>query len=393
MPMLPPAPANAGLAVVTGATGGVGSEVCRGLAARGFDVVVAARDAAKAADLVSEISAAGGKASFAPCDLSTAGGAAALAVALQERGRIDLLVNAAGSLGGSASETLTINAIAPAVLTIGLMQSLAASPSPRVVNVASSAHLRARYVEPTLLRRSLARDVDGRWWRRWRRRESEASKLESYAASKLALLHFSTLLRLALPTGGADLIVHDAHPGLVWTPLLRRAYGRRLANLLDATGLRRRITRSPAKGAATVLAAALAPSSTSAGGASGEGDAGGAIVPVPSAASTTAGDDGVPTDGRAASTYFVDGAPARDGRAQSAESLDLEAARLTWTEVLADAVLPATIAIDVSRKASTDKGKRELRFTNFAADKGFTVDKEGRVALEVGEDGRLEGRV
>ena len=98
-------------------------------------------------------------ASFAPCDLSTAGGAAALAVALQERGRIDLLVNAAGSLGGSAAETLTINAIAPAVLTIGLMQSLAASPSPRVVNVASSAHLRARYVEPTLLRRSLARDV------------------------------------------------------------------------------------------------------------------------------------------------------------------------------------------------------------------------------------------
>ena len=153
VPVLPPCrlQADAGIAVVTGATGGIGAEVCRGLAAHGFEVLLAARDQERAALLVDEIEAAGGAASFVPCDLSSAGGAAALAVSLQDRGPIALLVNNAGSMGGSEVDTLTVNAVAPTVLTLGLMQSLAASPAPRVVNVASSAHLRASRVDPALL--------------------------------------------------------------------------------------------------------------------------------------------------------------------------------------------------------------------------------------------------
>ena len=155
--------------------------------------------------LVDEIEASGGSASFAPCDLSTAGGAAALAVSLQARGPIALLVNNAGSMGGSEVDTLTVNAVAPTVLTIGLMPSLAASPAPRVVNVASSAHLRAGLVNPALLHS-----------------EKTDRSLAAYAQSKLALLHVSTLLREALPAA-PNLEVLDAHPGLAWTPMLRRA--------------------------------------------------------------------------------------------------------------------------------------------------------------------------
>ena len=50
------------------------------------------------------------------------------------------------------------------------------------------------------------------------------ASLSAYSASKLALLQFSTLLREALPGAReANLVVHDCHPGLVWTPLLQRA--------------------------------------------------------------------------------------------------------------------------------------------------------------------------
>ena len=135
----PSVPQNAGLAIVTGATGGLGSAVCHGLAERGFEVVVAARDATAGQQLVSDITAAGGTADFSFCDLSTPGGAAALASALLDRGAIALLVNNAGVMGGSQADTMAVNAIAPAVLTLGLMPQLAAAPSPRVVNVGSSA--------------------------------------------------------------------------------------------------------------------------------------------------------------------------------------------------------------------------------------------------------------
>ena len=46
---------------------------------------------------------------------------------------------------------------------------------------------------------------------------------------------------------------------------------------------------------------------------------------------------------RRSTTYYVNGAPA-GARAQSAESLSLDAARVTWSEVLSDVVLPATMA-------------------------------------------------
>ena len=178
MPPLPVGRAsNAGLALVTGGTSGIGREVSRGLAERGFDVVVAARHASRGEALIEDLRAAGHSASFAQCDLSSAAGAAALASALQGRGPLSLLVNAAGTMGGSEAETMAVNAVAPAVLALALLPSLSASPAPRVVNVASSAHLRASRVAPALLGSS----------------ETDRS-LKAYAASKLALLQVSTLL-------------------------------------------------------------------------------------------------------------------------------------------------------------------------------------------------------
>ena len=88
-------PANP-LSVVTGATGGIGAAICRGLAAAGFNVVVGYRKSAQEAEvLASNLPGAGHCAASAPVTDSVA--LRALAALIEERyARCDVLVNCAG---------------------------------------------------------------------------------------------------------------------------------------------------------------------------------------------------------------------------------------------------------------------------------------------------------
>ena len=52
-----PPPAGGALAVVTGATGGLGAEICAGLASLGYDVIVAGRDPRRGEALASRLRA------------------------------------------------------------------------------------------------------------------------------------------------------------------------------------------------------------------------------------------------------------------------------------------------------------------------------------------------
>ena len=83
------------VALVTGATSGIGREVARKLAADGFSVLVHGRDAERGAAVVDEIIADGGHARFAPADLTDAADIERLA-AEAEAADVDVLVNNAG---------------------------------------------------------------------------------------------------------------------------------------------------------------------------------------------------------------------------------------------------------------------------------------------------------
>jgi NAD(P)-dependent dehydrogenase (short-subunit alcohol dehydrogenase family) len=96
------------VALVTGASSGLGSHFARTLAASGATVVVSARRAEKLAALVDEILQAGGKAIAVPMDVNErASVAEAIAAAGRSAGVPDIVVNNAGIAQGKPSIELT----------------------------------------------------------------------------------------------------------------------------------------------------------------------------------------------------------------------------------------------------------------------------------------------
>lgn len=88
------------LALVTGASRGIGYFAARHFAAAGAHVIAVARTVGGLEELDDEIRAAGGSATLVPLDLNDLDGIARLGAALHERhGRLDVLVGNAGLLG------------------------------------------------------------------------------------------------------------------------------------------------------------------------------------------------------------------------------------------------------------------------------------------------------
>ncbi len=139
-----------GTALVTGANRGIGREVARQLAARGYDVLLTARDeqqaTAAAREIADETSAT---VRALALDVSDADSIDAAAAAVgSDPGRLDVLVNNAGvglDFGVSATtpdfelieRTLQTNFYGAYRLTIALLGLLRASAHPRIVNVSS----------------------------------------------------------------------------------------------------------------------------------------------------------------------------------------------------------------------------------------------------------------
>lgn len=137
------------LALVTGASQGIGAATAEALGAAGAHVILTARTAAGLEAVEERIHAAGGSATIAPMDLTERESIARLAQAVHERwGRLDLLVlNAAmlGTLtptaqidGKEFNKVLTLNVLAQQALIAAFDPLLRASEAGRLIAVTSS---------------------------------------------------------------------------------------------------------------------------------------------------------------------------------------------------------------------------------------------------------------
>jgi len=84
---------QAPIALVTGATSGIGRAIALKLASDGYYVIVHGRDALRGKETVQEIESKGGRGRFVPADLTAPGDIARLA---GDAGAVDVLVNNAG---------------------------------------------------------------------------------------------------------------------------------------------------------------------------------------------------------------------------------------------------------------------------------------------------------
>src|SRR5260370_219919 len=137
------------LALVTGASGGIGAALARELARHGHDLVLAARSVAPMEALAAELSEFGAEATVIAADLAKPGAAAALADDIARRGlAVDVLVNNAG-LGAAGrfdridparlGEILHVNIVALTELTRLLLPGMIARGHGRIMLVASVA--------------------------------------------------------------------------------------------------------------------------------------------------------------------------------------------------------------------------------------------------------------
>ena len=132
-------------ALVTGATSGIGRAVATRLASDGLYVIVVGRNAARGAETVDEITAAGGQARFVAADLNDPADIQRLA---PEVGEIDVLVNNAGYGVWGPTEELKVedfdvmfasNVRAPFFLVAAFAPAMAAKGAGSIINIGSMA--------------------------------------------------------------------------------------------------------------------------------------------------------------------------------------------------------------------------------------------------------------
>ncbi|CAL9605039.1 SDR family oxidoreductase [Streptomyces sp. Tu 3180] len=139
------------VAIITGASRGLGEALAHGLAARGWDLVVDARDAVPLAEAAGPLSAHGTRVTALPGDVTDAGHRAELVAAAGRLGGADLLVHNASALGAEPLvrlEELSLDGLRRAlevnlVAALGLVQEalplLRASRAGTVIAVSSDA--------------------------------------------------------------------------------------------------------------------------------------------------------------------------------------------------------------------------------------------------------------
>jgi NAD(P)-dependent dehydrogenase (short-subunit alcohol dehydrogenase family) len=149
------------IALVTGATKGIGREIAAQLATLGTTVLLAARDSHRRDEAVAALRAAGGDVHPLALDVTDRASVTAAAAEVERAfGRLDVLVNNAGISGGrsaqvpGAADLDVINAVFATnvfgviAVTEAMLPLLRRSAAARVVNLSSSVGSLARMSDP-----------------------------------------------------------------------------------------------------------------------------------------------------------------------------------------------------------------------------------------------------
>ena len=199
------------VAVITGATGGLGYETALGLAGANARVILTGRNAGKGREAVQRIRKAYPDAlvRFELLDLASLASVQAFAAGMiaQERS-IHLLINNAGVMALPTREVtvdgfemqLATNYLGHFALTARLLPLLIRGARSRVVNLSSIAHRKGAI--------DLG-DLQGTDYKPWR----------AYGQSKLAMLMFALELQRRSDEGGWGVLSNAAHPGWARTEL------------------------------------------------------------------------------------------------------------------------------------------------------------------------------
>jgi NAD(P)-dependent dehydrogenase (short-subunit alcohol dehydrogenase family) len=206
------------LAVVTGATGGLGNQTAKRLAEAGAKVVLTGRNEAKGEEAISNIrnQFPNAKISFEALDLANLASVADFARRFAAvHSALDLLINNGGVMALPTRQTTAdgfemqfgTNYLGHYALTAQLLPQLRSAPQPRVVNLSSIAH-RTGFIQFS--------DLQG---------ERLYSPWKAYNQSKLAMLMFALELQRRSDAAGWNLISNAAHPGWARTDLFANGPG------------------------------------------------------------------------------------------------------------------------------------------------------------------------
>ena len=203
-------PDNTKIALVTGATRGIGFETVRQLAAAGVHTLLAGRDRAKAVDAALKLQAEGLPVEAIELDVTDAASLSAAADAVaQKHGKLDILVNNAGilvdTMGLKVSEqtidtwrkTFDTNVFGLIAATQAFLPLLHKSDAGRIVNVSSLLGSLAMHSDPA----SPIYDF----------------KVPAYNVSKSAVNAWT--VQLAYELRDSKIKINTIHPGYVKTEM------------------------------------------------------------------------------------------------------------------------------------------------------------------------------
>ncbi len=243
------------LALVTGASGGLGAETARALAARGAQVVLTARDLAKAGAAAQAIrDETGAQVEVEELELDSLASVRAFAQRfLSRHDALHLLVNNAGVMACPESKTqdgfelqFGTNHLGHFVLTNLLAPALLRAAPARIVSLSSRGHQQSPVRFDDL---AFEKEPYDKW--------------VAYGQSKTANVLFAVELERRL--GGRGVHAYAVHPGVIPTDLSRHMAKEDFEHVRQRGGGKLQL-KTVASGAATSVYAATAPELEGRGG-------------------------------------------------------------------------------------------------------------------------------